>query len=1804
MLKRKLYAAVLFSLVTCLNIFGDDDFHPNSTYSQYRDGQVDERTRSLRLITSDFTVGSNKVKLDFGRIFQLTGYTGLYPLDSQWGFNLPYIEVKYNSEKKKSETFYYNENGSSTNFSESYIEKIDAGYYKKGDSYVYKSVSGIHTVFNDNGLIYKFSSSGRITEISNGYDGSIKISFTYITDSSGRVSLHKITDMSGNVYQFSWSYKNSQKSQVLEDGEYLESVFVFYNTNGDIDNIPAMRAYKHRVIDSSAGMIAGRSQLERYTKVYKNVYGQSVDLETVTYTNTAGSFKVSYPYGKMVEYSHNGAKVGSVITYYKDSVNSIDEVKEVQVFTSDLEASATSLHESFFTNYLKDDIGRYKISRVNTYNGWPVDSANLISGKEIWYHSKLRDAVITVDVDGVGGIPLVPGGSVGGTTTEIQQADEFVGVVYTNTFNKRNDGSSSSVEIDNTTTVHTYTELHQGIPESKINSRQVLLDKEKDLYFKPRTVTVYTASKGTHKGLENRSRISKTEYTYDFWGSVLAENVKTGDEQHGLTTEYTYLNYKDKAYESYGSEFFNVQDTLILDSYIPDALAKKEIVLKNGFNTLGTNQVKFTARLVPEPASVIGPVYSTEFTKGLVEVSHLKPVMVRSIDHENGEAVREKHYSYTQGLDTAAVTEKGVLSENDVLTRESVNYYSSAGLLIEKKSPVGSTYYSYFKYEEDANGNPLPGIKPENKLKKNRLKQKIQPVVSGNSTQYLITEYDYDDQGRVSLEKKFWGRNSSSELSPDGRIAYTYTPFESDTGVSELQPYVETYKYDPQDRVNVVLRDGIAVKKYYYDDLNFTRTIVDAEGNITFKQYTPDYRLIEESQYIPKTEAAKTVHNVISSVNTVLKSRVYNVYHSTFYTVPNYIFTLTDSSKNLYRVIEQELDHRGRVVNKYVYPEYEIYSELSPGYNISNDGVAKKSRVLYSTISYNDFNNSVKTIYHNKDIHNEAFTPYQEVLKNWKNETVQILESVKYISGSFSERATSYTYNGFGNQTSLILDSTFKDKNGNIQNPDALNYTYTYTYNALGERTATLYPDGSSEKTIYAADGQIDSTFDRKGNKRVYTYDSLGRVVLERVYAAGNLYSPETTFSTTFGIWGNPVEVKKVGTADDPSRVVSHYRNVYNAQGYLTDEFKSLGGALGSNQADSIEYVTTYTHDKIGRRTQSHIKDKSGAIIKTLEYKSLYTGEDGIIRSRVNSDDITLSEYIISESGVYNSLNYHNNTFSMNYSQHDSFGRAKRYRATIEEADPVNPGSTITRNIINLEYNYDYNGNVLSQVETINGQVLKQRTFIDGEFIEAGEIGYGEKVVNKTYSYDGLERLMSEKTYDSSVQIELGFNASESHVLFYSYDNLNNRTKKEQYDYGTNVYDSLGYYYSYDDRMLLSGFSSASGEYADFYYDENGSRTEKSAGETTQYTYDALNRIISISNYPQTFSESYEYDHRGHRISKKVGDKITYYVYDGNSIVLKEEYSASALSKRTVNVVHKGKNVAKFVTENGVESLEYHLFDSLGSRKVTLDSTGTVITNNGKEERNSYSSFGEKLSGSDENYNYTGKELDASTGLTYFNARYYDSEVGRFVTMDPAKDGYNWYVYCSNNPLRYVDPTGLTDIDWLKVGIGTGKLVLSIAEVGIGINSGNPFLMIDGSMRFFSALEDIAEGISGDEGKDMPRNAGALVGATVDLINGEYSHYADEKGPWERGLGLVGDVVTIVQAGNAIKGSVDTLKEGASILGNATKVRAGYDLLKNTYELFDSVNNIKNEFSIEESEDEELLTQSRYIHGHDQLESM
>jgi RHS repeat-associated protein len=118
-----------------------------------------------------------------------------------------------------------------------------------------------------------------------------------------------------------------------------------------------------------------------------------------------------------------------------------------------------------------------------------------------------------------------------------------------------------------------------------------------------------------------------------------------------------------------------------------------------------------------------------------------------------------------------------------------------------------------------------------------------------------------------------------------------------------------------------------------------------------------------------------------------------------------------------------------------------------------------------------------------------------------------------------------------------------------------------------------------------------------------------------------------------------------------------------------------------------------------------------------------------------------------------------------------------------------------------------------------------------------------------------------------------------------------------------------------------------------------------------------------------------------------------------------------------------------------VNGISYYLTDHLGSTDGLTDVAGNII------EQTSYDSFGNSGGSVRTRYTYSGRERDPDTGLLYYRARFYDPQVGRFLSEDPLglSAGPNPYEYGFDNPLRYVDPTG--NQPWQQAALAGGGTV-------------------------------------------------------------------------------------------------------------------------------------------------------------------
>ena len=132
------------------------------------------------------------------------------------------------------------------------------------------------------------------------------------------------------------------------------------------------------------------------------------------------------------------------------------------------------------------------------------------------------------------------------------------------------------------------------------------------------------------------------------------------------------------------------------------------------------------------------------------------------------------------------------------------------------------------------------------------------------------------------------------------------------------------------------------------------------------------------------------------------------------------------------------------------------------------------------------------------------------------------------------------------------------------------------------------------------------------------------------------------------------------------------------------------------------------------------------------------------------------------------------------------------------------------------------------------------------------------------------------------------------------------------------------------------------------------------------------------------------------------------------------------------NVIYENGVAKLLLTEEGYVTLtdnryHYYLQDYQGNNRVIVSESGSV------EEVNHYYPFGglyANSSSSVQPYKYNGKELDTKKGLNWYDygARWYDAAVGRFTTVDPMAEKYHSespYSYCGNNPIMFIDPTGM-----------------------------------------------------------------------------------------------------------------------------------------------------------------------------------
>jgi RHS repeat-associated protein len=278
------------------------------------------------------------------------------------------------------------------------------------------------------------------------------------------------------------------------------------------------------------------------------------------------------------------------------------------------------------------------------------------------------------------------------------------------------------------------------------------------------------------------------------------------------------------------------------------------------------------------------------------------------------------------------------------------------------------------------------------------------------------------------------------------------------------------------------------------------------------------------------------------------------------------------------------------------------------------------------------------------------------------------------------------------------------------------------------------------------------------------------------------------------------------------------------------------------------------------------------------------------------------------------------------------------------------------------------------------------------------------------YGYDDLYRLSSETVLDAAGTVTRQAN--------YTYDDVGNRTGLSDSAVGTTAYQ-----YDKNDRLL----SETGATNATYTYDGNGNtKSVTQGGQTTTYTWDNRNRMISQStvNSQQSTVSSYTYNDENIRVSSKVGTQAaTQFLLDGN-----RDYSQVLAESKggTIGVSYVYGN--DLVSQKRGTAESFYLVDGLGSTRGLTNSAGTLT------DSYTYDSFGNLVASTGtttNSYLFAGEQYDSNLDQYYLRQRFYDAGTGRFTRRDDYEGRVSEpmtlhkYVYGNANPVNYTDPSGL-----------------------------------------------------------------------------------------------------------------------------------------------------------------------------------
>ena len=601
-----------------------------------------------------------------------------------------------------------------------------------------------------------------------------------------------------------------------------------------------------------------------------------------------------------------------------------------------------------------------------------------------------------------------------------------------------------------------------------------------------------------------------------------------------------------------------------------------------------------------------------------------------------------------------------------------------------------------------------------------------------------------------------------------------------------------------------------------------------------------------------------------------------------------------------------------------------------------------------------------------------------------------------------------------------------------------------------------IFEVGDTE-TEYDENGKALAEVDATGeNKTKFGYVDGTSTVCEELSPNGSKFAYGRDYDDTVTAISQSTEE---GEENSTQKVYLHgevveLKSGNNSVKYAYDSKRRLNAVELNGVENYVQYVYTETLDSNGFVTKETVittyesedefvseKDGKGNLLKltannVVQIENVYNNKNQLdtLKDKVASKNYKFERDVLDNVTAIYEVNASGTKVSGGYDEritYDEFGSLK---------------TRTLSGVVSQVYDYSYSDDSKRQVKSLVTPITSEEYEYDAlnrkkktsQVFAGHNFGkrYNYKKVSDhatnliesiAYLKNGITDGKLSYTYDNMGNIT-SINENGKQIAKYTYDTLNRIIKENLLDKSKEIV------YTYDNNGNILT-KSVNGEIVEYKYKEDSDQLVSFGNET--FEYDSIGNPTTFRNMTAVFENGrrlkslsdgtntveYTYNGQGLRKSKKVGSVTTTYTYDGNGRLLKE------VGEKTIEYVYGADGIIGIKISGTPYLFRKNMF---GDVTHIYNQQGVIV---GKY---SYTAYGEctvelDTNGvaSDNPIRYRSYYYDEETSLYYLKTRYYDPELGRFMTIDGIShinskiiNGLNLYAYCRNNPVMYIDSNG------------------------------------------------------------------------------------------------------------------------------------------------------------------------------------